>query len=505
MALDDKANVGHKHTTSDIRGGRINEGTLPSTIIPSIEAAQGTADTAVASADGKNTITWSANAANGSGIKAGDTWFQTASGLIVGQWEWSGSAWTVHTIDSLLIANLDAGKITTGTLAAGQTITAGDPEGSRIELDSAGLRKYATDGTTVQVDLTGETAEFSGLITGSEIVGGVLKTAASGARVVIEPEAVAGGVIRFYSGIANETYPAEIWGFASGITGNVAIASPEITDRQIANVILTTSDESEIGLLADFVYANASRVYTNVSALETAHSWATLDNFLVRRIFVVANVTARAALVANYVAAPYNQVIDLTHPLFVWQADAAVGAQFQYTADGTTWTAIGGGGGGTPASETVAGIVELATPAEAVTGTDTARAVTPAGVAAAFASGGADSGWTAVTFSSGYEDYSASFPCQVRKIGKAVYSRGLVKRSAGAWAASTAYNPVFTVPAGYRPAGQLLIFSVAAAVGNVAGSPGNLILDPAGAAEIRTAPTGTPAYISLSGLTWPVD
>src|SRR5665647_2534130 len=98
MALDDKANVGHRHTTSDIRGGRITEGTLPSAIIPSIEAAQ-------ASADGKNTITWSTNAANGSGIAVGDTWFQTASGLIVGQWEWSGSAWVVRTIDSLLIAN----------------------------------------------------------------------------------------------------------------------------------------------------------------------------------------------------------------------------------------------------------------------------------------------------------------------------------------------------------------------------------------------------------------
>lgn len=49
------------------------------------------------------------------------------------------------------------------------------------------------------------------------------------------------------------------------------------------------------------------------------------------------------------------------------------------TSDGTTWesTAI------PDASETVKGIVELATTAEAVTGTDTARAVTPAGVKAA--------------------------------------------------------------------------------------------------------------------------
>lgn len=40
-------------------------------------------------------------------------------------------------------------------------------------------------------------------------------------------------------------------------------------------------------------------------------------------------------------------------------------------------------GGGTPASETLSGIVELATLAEVATGTDTVRAVTPAGVQAA--------------------------------------------------------------------------------------------------------------------------
>lgn len=43
-------------------------------------------------------------------------------------------------------------------------------------------------------------------------------------------------------------------------------------------------------------------------------------------------------------------------------------------------TADSAGGGGSPASTTVAGIVELATLAEVTTGTDTTRAVTPEGV-----------------------------------------------------------------------------------------------------------------------------
>lgn len=59
--------------------------------------------------------------------------------------------------------------------------------------------------------------------------------------------------------------------------------------------------------------------------------------------------------------------------------------------DGTTpWSELtpvaGGGGGSVPAaSTTVAGKVELATSAEAIAGVDTARAVTPSGVAAALA------------------------------------------------------------------------------------------------------------------------
>src|SRR5665647_849302 len=59
-----------------------------------------------------------------------------------------------------------------GLTTIDERLVAGTPGGSRVELDSAGLRKYAADGTTVQVDLTGDVAAFSGLITGSEIIAG---------------------------------------------------------------------------------------------------------------------------------------------------------------------------------------------------------------------------------------------------------------------------------------------------------------------------------------------
>ena len=63
--------------------------------------------------------------------------------------------------------------------------------------------------------------------------------------------------------------------------------------------------------------------------------------------------------------------------------------QYQQTTDnvtigttGQTWTLVGPATGVAAASDTVAGIVELATDAETITGTDTTRAVTPANLRA---------------------------------------------------------------------------------------------------------------------------
>ena len=72
------------------------------------------------SANGKNTITYSASTPSGSGKVTGDVWFQyqSPSMNIIGQWVWNGSSWQVSPIANTVIANLDAGKITTGTITS---------------------------------------------------------------------------------------------------------------------------------------------------------------------------------------------------------------------------------------------------------------------------------------------------------------------------------------------------------------------------------------------------
>lgn len=87
------------------------------------EEASVSAATAIAaeSANNKNRVFYSATGAGSTrGEREGDTWFQYSGTTIVGQWRWTGSSWAPQTIGSQVIANLDGGKITAGTIDARQ-------------------------------------------------------------------------------------------------------------------------------------------------------------------------------------------------------------------------------------------------------------------------------------------------------------------------------------------------------------------------------------------------
>lgn len=105
-------------------------------------------------ANGKNSIFYSLNVApttGNTGRVNGDTWFRRdANGVIIGHWEWvvptSGTAaWVSRTVGSQVIANLDVGKLTSGTIAAGQKISAGPLLGTHAEMTDTGFRVYSED------------------------------------------------------------------------------------------------------------------------------------------------------------------------------------------------------------------------------------------------------------------------------------------------------------------------------------------------------------------------
>ena len=108
------------------------------TAIADAFAAANAAADAQTTADGKNSVVRSSSAATGAGsYQAGDQWWQFDGADIVGLWLHDGSDWQQQELTSAIIASLDAGKITTGILAA-----------ARIGAESITAAKLAADSVT---------------------------------------------------------------------------------------------------------------------------------------------------------------------------------------------------------------------------------------------------------------------------------------------------------------------------------------------------------------------
>jgi hypothetical protein len=100
-----------------------------STAYDTAVAANTAASTAQTTANGKNKVTYSTASPGSTANTLGDIWFQygTASpnvGRIIAQYMGNGgTSWTQTTVSGLVVANIDAGSITTGTLSVALGIT----------------------------------------------------------------------------------------------------------------------------------------------------------------------------------------------------------------------------------------------------------------------------------------------------------------------------------------------------------------------------------------------
>lgn len=115
---------------------KLERGTLATGWTPAPEDLEAEVNAAQETADGKNTVYYQAEAPSGGTYKTNDIWFDTDNGNKM--YMWNGSAWTPEefgnaaisdlsitnakiangTIESAKISNLDAGKITSGTMSA---------------------------------------------------------------------------------------------------------------------------------------------------------------------------------------------------------------------------------------------------------------------------------------------------------------------------------------------------------------------------------------------------
>lgn len=123
-----------------------------------------TANAAQTTANGKNKVTYSTSAASGSNT-AGDIWFQyTTGGVITAQWTGAGgTSWNSNTLASTVIASLDAGKITAGTISVALGIT--NPSGNFTVDASTG--KLTCTGADISGKITSTTGNIGGFSIGS--------------------------------------------------------------------------------------------------------------------------------------------------------------------------------------------------------------------------------------------------------------------------------------------------------------------------------------------------
>jgi len=129
-----------------------------------IASSQATA--AQVTANGKNKVYYSTSGPGATANTVGDIWYQygssgTYANKVIAQYSGAGgTSWTSVTVSGLVIANIDAGSITTGTLSA-ITITAGSGANS-FNVSSSGV--MSAQGAYIKGNITADSGTFNGSI-----------------------------------------------------------------------------------------------------------------------------------------------------------------------------------------------------------------------------------------------------------------------------------------------------------------------------------------------------
>jgi hypothetical protein len=179
------------------------------------------------------------------GTTVGDVWFirSTATGILTGQYEWTGptNGWQQRTVGDLLIANLDAGKLTAGYIASARiaadtiiatmlaadavlarNIKAGEIIAGKLAVDSVVAENIVAATITgdkllantitareikageITADLLSADAINGKTITGVTITGSSLRTAATGRSVRIANDRIT--LMNQYGNVSGSIY-----------------------------------------------------------------------------------------------------------------------------------------------------------------------------------------------------------------------------------------------------------------------------------------------------------
>ena len=177
-------------TVSEVEGVAGTAAANASAALVAATGAEATANDAKATADAKPLLLFGTTTPSGTAPQ-GSTWFHVdALGRIIGQWQQAatgiGDTWASRPITNSVIANLDAGKITTGTLAASR-IAAGSITAEKI----AGLAITADKLAALSVTAEKIAAEA---VTAEKITAGAIGTDHLAANAVTAEKIVAGSL-----------------------------------------------------------------------------------------------------------------------------------------------------------------------------------------------------------------------------------------------------------------------------------------------------------------------
>jgi hypothetical protein len=191
---------------TQISSNTIASGNLTTALNSTISTASTNANTAITTANGKNTAYWGSTTPTGT-FASGDLWFDTSNGNRVSRW--NGSTWTLSQFGNAAVTNLDAASITSGSIAAAR-IAAGTITGTMIA------------GTTITASNI-----LANTITASQIAAGTITATQIASRTITADRIVIDSIT------ANEIA-------AHTITANEIVANT-ITAAQIASGTITAT------------------------------------------------------------------------------------------------------------------------------------------------------------------------------------------------------------------------------------------------------------------------
>jgi hypothetical protein len=220
-----------------------------------IGSAQSAATAAQNTADGKNTVYYQTTAPGSTPNVAGDIWWQYSSGVIVGQWTGAGgTTWNQNSIGSAVIANLDVGKLTAGTISVAISLSsAGSITGGVIRTAASGTRIEMTSSTSNILYFYGSTSQPGALRVDSDNInlwapgstfGGGAEITMYSDTYVISPSGVfiRGGnskALNFSMSSTTITLNQGTYGLSISSTGTKAVGASAEASEVIRNIRIT--------------------------------------------------------------------------------------------------------------------------------------------------------------------------------------------------------------------------------------------------------------------------